>query len=476
MKRPHGHCLKMRQAIEGRCNLRQCWLCNMAEMSNLNERYLELILDTISQGIFTVSPDWTIKTFNRPAERISGYRADEAVGRKCFEVFRADLCESDCPLKRSIRLRETTRGVRTTIHKRDGSEARIELSTSALVGPSGELLGGVESFQDLTPIVELRKQLDGRFRFDDIIAKSRAMQDVVSVLPPVAESDSQVLITGPSGPGKELVARAIHGHSARRDGPFVAINCAALPDTLLESELFGYRKGAFTGAVKDKPGRIDQANGGTLLLDEVGDLKPAMQVKILRFLQEKTYEPLGSNETRHADVRIIAATNRVLECLVAEGAFRQDLFYRLNVVPIVIPTLAQRQADIPLLVQHFIDRFRHSTGKPIQSVTPEAMAAIMSYPFPGNVRELENVIERAFVFSQGRHIELDALPAQMTSGDGSILGGPAPAHAAGSLEDAERTAIREALERHDGNRSRAARELGIHRSTLLRKMKRMELV
>jgi len=445
-------------------------------MTSLNERYLELILDTISQGIFTVSPDWTIKTFNRPAERISGYRADEAVGRKCFEVFRADLCESDCPLKRSIRLRETTRGVRTTIRKRDGSKARIELSTSALVGPSGELLGGVESFQDLTPIVELRKQLDGRFRFDDIIAKSRAMQDVLSVLPPVAESDSQVLITGPSGSGKELVARAIHGHSARRDGPFVAVNCAALPDTLLESELFGYRKGAFTGAVKDKPGRIDQANGGTLLLDEVGDLKPAMQVKILRFLQDKTYEPLGSNETRRADVRIIAATNRVLECMVAEGAFRQDLFYRLNVVPLVLPTLAQRQADIPLLVQHFIDRFRHSTGKPIQSITPEAMAAIMSYPFPGNVRELENVIERAFVFSQGRHIELDALPAQMTSGSGSILDGPAPAQAAGSLEDAERTAIREALERHDGNRSRAARELGIHRSTLLRKMKRMELV
>jgi PAS domain S-box-containing protein len=443
-------------------------------MTTLNERYLELVLDTISQGIFTVSPDWTIKTFNRPAERISGYRADEAIGRKCFEVFRADLCESDCPLKRAIRHRETTRGVHATIHRRDGSEVRIELSASALVGSSGELLGGVESFEDLTPIVELRKQLDGRYRFDDIVAKSRAMQEVVSVLPPVAESDSQVLITGPSGSGKELVARSIHEHSARSDAPFVPVNCAALPDTLLESELFGYRKGAFTGAVRHKPGRIDQADHGTLFLDEVGDLAPAMQVKILRFLQEHTYEPLGSNETRQADVRVIAATNRVLECMVAEGTFRQDLFYRLNVVQIALPPLERRQADIPLLVQHFVDAFRHSTGKPIQSVTPQAMTALMSYPFPGNVRELENIIERAFVFTQGPHIELASLPAALQPGtETSAASEPAPQ--AGSLEDAEHRAIREALQRHDGNRSHAARELGIHRSTLLRKMRRLGL-
>jgi PAS domain S-box-containing protein len=442
-------------------------------ISPLDSDYLSLVLDTISQGIFTISEDWTITTFNRAAERISGYRSDEAVGRKCFEVFRAGLCEGDCPLRRAMGLRETVRDVRTSILRRDGSMVSIELSASALLDPDGGLIGGVESFQDLTPIDELRKQLDGRYRFDDIIAKSRSMQRVIRMLQPVAESDSQVLVTGPSGSGKELVARAIHNHSRRADGPFVAVNCAALPDTLLESELFGYMRGAFTGATRDKPGRIAQAQGGTLFLDEVAELKPSLQVKMLRFLQDRTYEPLGSNASLKADVRVIAATNRVLECMVAEGTFREDLFYRLNVVQVPLPPLAERREDIALLVHSFVERFRHTTGKPVQSVAPDAMEALCDYTYPGNVRELENLVERAFVFTHGRSIELDSLPEHVRSPGTARAPGPAPG--AGRLADAEVVAIRAALERHAGNRSRAARELGIHRSTLLRKIRALGL-
>jgi transcriptional regulator with PAS, ATPase and Fis domain len=372
-------------------------------------------------------------------------------------------------------LREPVRDARTTILRRDGAKVSIELSASALLGPEGELLGGVESFQDLTPIDELRKQLDGRYRFDDIIARSSAMQDVLKLLGPISESDSQILITGPSGSGKELVARAIHNHSQRRNAPFVAVNCAALPDTLLESELFGYRKGAFTGATRNKPGRIAQAQGGTLFLDEIAELKPALQVKILRFLQDRTYEPLGTNTSTRADVRVLAATNRVLECMVAEGAFREDLFYRLNVVQIALPGLQDRREDIPLLVQAFIDRFRHSTGKPIQSASPEAMSALCEYPYPGNVRELENIVERAFIFTKSRSIDLDALPEHVRAPTQAPSRGPLRPAGAAKLIDAEEEAIRQALERHGGNRSRASAELGIHRSTLLRKMRKLEI-
>ncbi len=292
------------------------------------------------------------------------------------------------------------------------------------------------------------------------------MQKIFELLPLFAASDTTVLVTGASGTGKELIARTIHSLGARRKGPFVAINCAAIPETLLEAELFGHKKGAFTDAKQDRPGRIAAAEGGTLFLDEIGDLPRPMQVKVLRFLQSREYEPLGSNRTVRADVRVTAATNRDLRELVREGSFREDLFFRLNVLQVDIPPLAQRPEDIPLLVAHYVGLFRESTGKAIEGVDAEAMSCLMRYGFPGNVRELENVIERAFILCQGDRILVRHFPEAVT-------GGAAPAARAATA--GSEAAIRAALARHHGNRSRAAEELGIHRITLLRRMRKLGL-
>jgi transcriptional regulator with PAS, ATPase and Fis domain len=286
----------------------------------------------------------------------------------------------------------------------------------------------------------------------------------------VAESKSTILITGPSGTGKELLAKAIHNHGQTRKRSFVAVNCAALPETLLESELFGYRKGAFTDARRDRPGRIAQAEGGTLFLDEIGDLSKALQVKLLRFLQEKNYEPLGSTTTVKADVRVITATHRDLAAMVRDGMFRKDLYFRLNVLQITLPPLNRRREDIPLLTRHFIQRFREATGKAIQDLSPRALAALMRYDFPGNIRELENIIERAFILCNKREIELDSLPPEVA---GQEAAGGSPEITGGSLDFLEYEAIRSALARHGGNRTRAAKELGIHRTTLIRRLRNL---
>jgi transcriptional regulator with PAS, ATPase and Fis domain len=296
------------------------------------------------------------------------------------------------------------------------------------------------------------------------------MQRIFHFLPMVAESTSTILISGASGTGKELLAKAIHTHGPRRGKPFVPVNCGAIPETLLESELFGYRRGAFTDAKRDKLGRIAQAEGGTLFLDEVGDMPVPLQVKFLRFLQARTYEPLGSTQSLKADVRVIAATHRDLDGMVREGAFREDLYFRLNVLQIALPPLRNRREDIPLLANHFIQRFRQATGKAIEGISTEAMAALMDYEFPGNIRELENIIERAFILCGAGEIGLTDLPAQVVNP--SRRAEEPRAGGTGGLGGLEREAIRTALERHGGNRTRSARDLGIHRSTLIRKIKK----
>jgi transcriptional regulator with PAS, ATPase and Fis domain len=330
----------------------------------------------------------------------------------------------------------------------------------------------VEVFRDLSHIDAIRRKLDGQSRFEDIISRNVHMHRIFSILPMVADSSSTILIIGASGTGKELLAKAVHQHGPRHLRPFVAVNCAAIPATLLESELFGYRRGAFTDAKRDQPGRVAQAEGGTLFLDEIGDLPAVLQVKLLRFLQEKSYEPLGASETVRADVRVIAATHRNLEAMVRDGSFRKDLYFRLNVLQIVLPCLAERADDIPLLARHFVERFREVTGKPIDGIAPEAMAALMRYDFPGNVRELENIVERAFILCSEGEIPLDALPPEVIGGGSDRH----PRQAAAPLDRLEQDAILAALARHHGNRTRAARELGIHRVTLLRKLARQRPV
>ena len=437
----------------------------------LDIRYFPLVLDVVEQGIFTVDPGGRISSFNKAAEVITGYTATEVLGRECSSVFRTNLCNTVCPLRRSIASRERLQNERVRIVTKDGRPVPISISTAPLESPAGELLGGVEVFTDLSHVEDLKRKLNGQYHFGDVVTRSPDMRRILDMLPMVAESSSTILINGLTGTGKELLAKAIHAHGPRRRKPFVAVNCAALPETLLESELFGYRKGAFTDAKRDRMGRIAQAEGGTLFLDEVGDLSIPLQVKLLRFLQEKTYEPLGSTVSLKADVRVITATNRDLEHMVREGTFRSDLYFRLNILQITLPPLSQRREDVPLLTQHFVQRFRQATGKNIEGLSAEAMAALMNYEFPGNIRELENIIERAFILCGERQIALAHLPSTV------VQAGERPAlHAlqnAGALDSVEGAAIRAALERHKGNRTRAARELGIHRTTLLRKLKRL---
>ena len=308
---------------------------------------LEDIVDSVADGLFTVDADWNITYFNESAQRITGVAAREAVGRKCWDVFRSSLCDGHCAVDQCLRQGGRIINKSIFIIKNDGTKLPVSISASALTNSEGEVVGGVETFRDLTEIQAMRRKVRELYCFEDIVGRSPALEKIFRILPQVSSSQATTLLLGDSGTGKELFARAIHSLSPRKDGPFVAVNCGALPENLLESELFGYKAGAFTDARTDKPGRIERAEGGTVFLDEIGDLPGPLQVKLLRFLQEKTFEPLGSVSPVKADVRVVAATNRDLEQRVADGRFRRDLFYRLNVVTLKLPALRERREDIP---------------------------------------------------------------------------------------------------------------------------------
>ncbi|MDD5557429.1 MAG: sigma 54-interacting transcriptional regulator [bacterium] len=427
----------------------------------------EVILDSIADGVFTVDRNWRITFFNRAAEEITGVPRGEAVGRRCSEVFRASICEGGCALRHTM---ETGRKVVSRpiyIIDAGGRRVPVSISTAVLRDARGRIAGGVETFRDVSVVEELRKEILKRRTLFDIVSGNREMQRIMGILPDIARSGATVLLEGESGTGKELFARAIHHLSPRKGKPLVAVNCGALPDTLLESELFGYKAGAFTDARRDKPGRFAAAEGGTIFLDEIGDVSPALQSRLLRVLQEKVYEPLGSVRPARADVRVIAATNRRLADLVREGRFREDLYYRVNVISIVIPPLRDRPEDIPLLAEHFIERFNRLQGRNVSRIAPETLALLLAHPFPGNVRELENIIERAFVLCGGEVIT----PAHLPEGLAAARRGARPARApARSLRDLEASFILDALERNGWNRLATARELGMHKTTLYRKI------
>lgn len=428
----------------------------------------EIILDSISDGVFTVDERWRITSFNRAAERITGVGREEAIGRPCCEVFRASICEGACALRKTLATGRPIVNKAVYILDAGGNRVPISISTAVVRDAQGNVIGGVETFRDLSLVEDLRKELEAEHGPAGMIGRSRAMRQLFELLPQIAESESTVLIEGASGTGKELLARAIHRLSPRRKGNFVAVNCAALPDTLLESELFGYKAGAFTDARKDKPGRFALAEGGTLFLDEIGDISPAMQARLLRVLQEKTFEPLGGVEPVRADVRVIAATNKDLRKLVRKGIFREDLFYRIHVIRLEIPPLRERREDIPPLIDHFIDRFNRVQGKDVVGLSDEVLARLMEYDYPGNVRELENIIEHAFVLCRGGWIEFEHLPPHLRGGAAAPS---APGIAGMTLQTLERLAITDALRRCRGNRKAAAAQLGIHPSTLFRKTK-----
>ena len=433
----------------------------------------DIILDSIADGVFTVDKDWRITSFNRAAEQITGVAREEAIGRLCREILKADVCETGCALRQTMKTGHPVISKPVDIIDARGRRKPITISTALLKDERGRIVGGVETFRDMTLVEELRKQVQRQYCCEDIISRSPKVQQLFDVMPRVAESDCTVLIEGETGTGKELFARAIHSLGRRKNEPFIAVNCGALPDTLLESELFGYKAGAFTDARKDKPGRFALAKGGTIFLDEIGDVSPAVQVRLLRVLQEKTYEPVGGVATVKADARVITATNRNLQELVDKGLFRKDLFYRVNVVRFCLPPLRERREDIPLLVDHFIQRFNLRYGRDICCVSNEVMASLMSYAFPGNIRELENVIEHSFVLCQGRVIEREHLPEVFRASE-TLHDNEASEFR--TLKQMEVMMIEQALRRHDGNRAAAARELGINPSTLFRKLKSLGLV
>jgi PAS domain S-box-containing protein len=429
----------------------------------------EAILQSISDGVFTVDPDWIVTSFNRAAEDITGVPRGDAIGRPCADVFRSSMCASECALRRTVKSGRPIIGQSGYIIDAEGKRIPISVSTAVLRNDEGRVIGGAETFRDLSEIEALREELAGRTRIGDLVSHSPLMQRVFEVLPAVAASPSTVLILGETGTGKEVVARTIHTLSSRRNGPFVAVNCGALPDTLLESELFGYKAGAFTGATRNKPGRFAMATGGTLFLDEIGHVSTALQVRLLRVLQERVYEPLGATRSETTDARIIVATNADLAADVRAGAFREDLYYRVNVVRIELPPLRRRKEDIPLLVDQFIARFNRLQQRSIAGMTAEALSLLMAHDWPGNVRELENVVERAFVLCNQGPIDIAHLP-----GDFLGTGVVPPRQSIRATRDlVEAQTIRRALERNGFNRLATAAELGIHKSTFFRKIKRL---
>ncbi|MHC4914173.1 MAG: sigma-54 interaction domain-containing protein [Planctomycetota bacterium] len=434
----------------------------------LNARAFGAILDGVRDGVLVVDRRRRVVLLNRAAETLTGVPRAEAVGRPCCEVFGDSVCGERCSLRRVVETGEPAAGRQIEVRGPEGAEVRVEVTAEALRDRSGRVTGGAAFLRDASAPDELRRELRGERCLGDVVARSRAMREVLTVLPRIATSGATVLIEGESGTGKELIARALHGMSPRAGRPFVVVNCAALPDTLLEAVLFGGAAGAPRDAGRGRRGRFEVAHGGTLFLDEIGDVSPALQVRLLRVLQEKEYQPPGTSRTARADVRLLAATERDLESLVVEGGFRQDLFYRVNVVRIKLPPLRQRRTDIPALLEHFIGRLNLREGREIAGLERAAVGALMDYDWPGNVRELESVLEHAFVLCPGRKIRREHLPEKLR-GAAAGAGGPE----GDTLAELEAWAIAGALERCGGRKGEAAAQLGIDPSTLWRKLRRL---
>ncbi len=446
----------------------------------VTKRDLEAILDTLAEGIVTVTDQGQVMGINRAACEILEVDRKAAMGTSCQTLFGEQFCGQAGTVRESLRCGQPVENVHARLRTPAGRERVLNLRTSVLrQSPDGPQASAVV-FRDVTELVHLREDLARRYQLHNLVGKSKPMQEIFRLVEEVADSEASVLLEGESGTGKELVARAIHHLSPRSDGPLVAVNCSALAEGVLESELFGHVEGSFTGASRDKRGRFEAAAGGTIFLDEIGDLAPAIQVKLLRVLQERTVERVGSEEPIAVDIRVIAATHRPLAEMVADDRFRQDLYYRLRVVPIQLPPLRARRDDVPLLARHFIDRFREETGRPIEGFDPGALALLLDYPWPGNVRELENAVEYAFVKCRGGNITADHLPPELTGR--AAIARPFPATempAAGEVLPprgrATPLAIRQALEATGWNIARAARHLGISRTTLYKRITELRL-
>jgi PAS domain S-box-containing protein len=427
------------------------------------------ILDQFPEGVFVVNTRWQLIYFNHTAQQITGFSRQEALGKFCWEIFQSEFCHKRCPMRLSMNTGEHMLDCEVEILTKDGQKRLILVNTSQIKKGDNLVLGGVETFHDLGSMHLPASSRKERESLALIVGISPQMQEITQRLPIIAATDSNVLIQGESGTGKELVARALHGHSPRRQGPFQVVNCSAIPETLLESELFGHERGAFTGAVASKPGRFELARGGTLFLDEIGELRPEIQVKLLRVLEDRAFERVGGTRKIPLEARIIAATNVDLKEAMRQGKFREDLYYRLFTVPIHLPPLREKREDIPILVKHFLEMLNRKFDKRIRGVDPMVMKIFCRHPWAGNVRELQHVLEYCFVFAKGPIITRQHLPpldasrfqTQTQWEDTSIS----------PLQAMERETIVQALKQAFGNRQDAAQLLKIHRSKLWRKMK-----
>ena len=443
------------------------------DVTTLPDSHCCAILESIGEGVFAVDLNKKITYLNPAAETITGFEARKAIGQYCFDIFRASICEAECPMDAVFASGDRQLTPRAFIISKSGYQKPISIVTSLLRDYDGKIIGGLEIFRDLSDLEKLRRELARSFTLEDIVGKHSKIREILSFLPDIAESESPVLIEGPTGSGKELIARAVHSLSPCKNGPFIAVNCAALPDTLLESELFGYAKGAFTGAVQKKSGRFLSAHNGTLFLDEIANTSPMFQGKLLRVLEDGEFMPLGETKPVKANFRMVSATNLKLKELVREDKFREDLYYRINVAKISLPSLKERKADIPFLIDHFIHKFNILKGRIVEGVTSDVLSFLMDYSFPGNIRELENVIEYAYIPCKGRIIRIEHLPKDLIdelSGQNINL---SKVYTTFEHEEAEK--IRVLLDQQGCSRQEAAKALRISRTTLWRKMKKYGL-
>ncbi len=432
---------------------------------------LDAIFNSNIEGTFTIDNEWNVTSLNTSAEKITGYKKWEAVGKKCWDIFNSPLCRNGCHMEQTILKGKPMIGNELEILHKSGKKIPIRVNSGILINNKNENIGAVETFIDISELRNLSEHLSDFFKYENIVGRNKEIKQIISVLESVSQTDSSVLITGESGTGKELAARAIHLNSSRKTGPFIAVNCSAFVEALIESELFGHEKGAFTGAIKTKIGKFELAQGGTLFLDEIGDLSTAVQTKLLRVLETHEFERVGGNKLIKMETRIIAATNKNFADEISSGKFREDLFYRINVINIHLPPLRERMDDLPLLVNHFIESFNLKFKKNIKQFSSSAYDLLMEYNWQGNIRELENAIEHCFVLCSGEIIQVECLPKRLreqskknivTNNSGTLKG----------LKETEKELIIAILVKNGWNKTNAAKELNINPSTLWRKMKK----
>jgi PAS domain S-box-containing protein len=441
----------------------------------LNEKNkLEAIFNSNIEGTFTIDKNWNITSFNNAAVDITGYKKSEAIGEKCWNIFKSSLCRNGCHMEKTMKRGTPTIGNELEIVRKDGKRVPIRVNSGILRNNKNEKMGAVETFIDISEIKNLSEHLSEKYEFGNIVGRSKQMEKVFSLFESVSQTDSSVLITGESGTGKELAARAIHLNSPRKNGPFIALNCSAFAESLIESELFGHEEGAFTGAVKQKIGRFELAQGGTLFLDEIGDISIPVQTKLLRVLDTRQFERVGGNKPIKMDTRIIVATNKDLNEEIKAGRFREDLLYRINVMNIHLPPLRERLDDLPLLIDHFIKNFNEKFNKSVTSVSADAYKLIENYDWPGNIRELENVIEHSFILCDDNTIKVEHLPDRLKN-QIKPAAGPKNHNNIRPLEDVEKETILNLLEKHNRVKKKVAEELNINPSTLWRKMKKYRI-